>query len=145
MSRATMWLLTAVIAVSTIALTGCVESSFRLAPESRLPAWFEVPPGHARADLTVTMDYYISSSGRDAKFTLLDARGQTLSKKHGTQQGLYPLMLRSSVDGYPSYEIITVGGVTDLIEHRAMEPLFYICDDPAVRQELGMLKRQAKK
>jgi len=133
------------VAVSAIALTGCVESSFHLATSSRLPAWFKVPAGHTRAELNVTMDYYLFPSGGEAKFTLVDARGRTLSTKRGTTQGLYPLTLRSSLAGYPSYEIITVDGVTDLIEHRVPEPVFYICDDPAIREELGMLKRQGNK
>jgi hypothetical protein len=40
--------------------------------------------------------------------------------------------------GYPSYEIITVNGITEIIEHRKMEPIFYITDDPAVWKELGV-------
>jgi hypothetical protein len=38
--------------------------------------------------------------------------------------------------GYPSYEIVSIGGVTEIIEHRKMEPIFYVSDDPAVRAEL---------
>jgi hypothetical protein len=136
---------TLIFAASTIALVGCVESSFVLAPSSRLPAWFEVPAGHTRDDLKVTMDYYVRSYGREAVFYLIDSDGRTLTKKRGTQLGLQPLIAKSSVGGYPSYEIITVDGVTDLIEHRVPEPVFYICDDPNVREELGMLKRQSGK
>ena len=38
---------------------GCPEANFDLAPDSRLPKWFKLPPGLSRADVTVTMDYYI--------------------------------------------------------------------------------------
>ena len=40
--------------------------------------------------------------------------------------------------GYPAYEVITVNGITDIIEHRKMEPIFYVTDDPAVWKELGV-------
>ena len=135
----------AIVALSAISLVGCVESSFVLAPSSRLPAWFEVPAGRTRGELNVTMDYYVRSYGREAVFTLTDAGGRTLATKRGTQLGLEPLTLKSGVAGYPAYEIITVDGVTDLIEHRAAEPVFYICDDPSVREELAMLERHGGK
>ena len=41
---------------------------------------------------------------------------------------------------YPRYEVLTANGVTEAIEHRRMEPLFYISDDPEVRRELGFAK-----
>jgi hypothetical protein len=36
-----------------------------------------------------------------------------------------------------SYEVVTVNGITEIIEHRKMEPLFYVTDDAAVWEELG--------
>ena len=39
---------------------------------------------------------------------------------------------------YPSYEIISVNGLTEIIEHRRMEPIFYLTDDPHVKQQLGV-------
>lgn len=33
---------------------------------------------------------------------------------------------------YPAYEAITVNGITEIIEHRKMEPIFYVTDDPTV-------------
>lgn len=38
--------------------------------------------------------------------------------------------------GYPSYEIITANGMTDIIEHMVMEPVFYVTDDDNVWKEL---------
>jgi hypothetical protein len=43
--------------------------------------------------------------------------------------------------GYPAYEVITVNGMTDIIEHRKMEPMFYMTDDPAVWKELGVTQK----
>lgn len=40
-------------------------------------------------------------------------------------------------EGYPSYEITTVGEITEFIEHRRVEPIFYVTDDPAVDEELA--------
>ena len=33
---------------------------------------------------------------------------------------------------YPAYTAVTVGGVTEIIEHKRMEPIFSVTDDPAV-------------
>jgi hypothetical protein len=35
-----------------------LESSFELAPESRLPQWFSIPQGFSRKDLTAKIYYY---------------------------------------------------------------------------------------
>jgi hypothetical protein len=34
------------------------------------------------------------------------------------------------------YEIVSFGGIADVIEHRQMEPVFYLSDDPAIQAEL---------
>jgi len=39
---------------------------------------------------------------------------------------------------YPLYEILTARGITEVVEHRSMEPLFYITDDPEVKAKLGV-------
>jgi len=80
------------------------------------------------------MSYYIRSSGREATFEC----SSTGAKLTGKQKGLEPLTLKRSLAGYPSYEIITVNGVTDVVEHRRMEPYFFMTDDPAVWSELGV-------
>ena len=66
----------AILAATCLSLLGCdsfPESSFELASESRLPKWFTSPPGLSRPEVTVTMDYYVKSTGRTARFTLLHA------------------------------------------------------------------------
>lgn len=37
--------------------------------------------------------------------------------------------------GYPRYTEIVVKATNELIEHRKMEPVFYVTDDPAVWKE----------
>ena len=41
---------------------------------------------------------------------------------------------------YPIYEVIKSRQVTEVIEHRQMEPIFYITDDAAVKVKLGVTK-----
>jgi hypothetical protein len=124
---------------------GCAwfpESTFELASESRLPKWISLPPGLTRADVSITMSYYIKPWGRTATFTLQDTKGQILKKVDGKEKGLEPLQLKHPPpgfpSGYPAYEVITVNGITEIIEHRKPEAIFYITDDPAVWKELGV-------
>jgi hypothetical protein len=39
---------------------------------------------------------------------------------------------------YPLYELLTANGITEIIEHRRMEPVFYITDNPEVSRKLGV-------
>jgi len=89
------------------------------------------------------MDYYIGSNGRTATFILRNVRtGSKIAKVDGTLKGSQPLYLEDAKgrDIYPSYEIITVGRTTEVIEHRKMEPVFYVTDDPTVLSKLGVAK-----
>ncbi|MBI3344895.1 MAG: hypothetical protein HY028_08595 [Gammaproteobacteria bacterium] len=138
-------LFTAIIIAVFLSLLGCEyfpESSFELAQESRLPKWFTLPPGLSRSDVTVTMSYYVKPWGRTSTFILRNTKNQKLAKVKGKNKGLKPFKLKTPRSGfppgYPSYEITTAYGVTEIIEHRRMEPIFYITDDPTVWAELGM-------
>jgi hypothetical protein len=124
---------------------GCVwfpESTFELASESRLPKWINLPPGLTRADVSITMSYYTMPWGSSAIFILKDTKGKIRAKVRGKTRGLGPSQLKHPPPGfppgYPAYEVITVNGITEIIEHRKMEPIFYITDDPAVWKELGV-------
>jgi hypothetical protein len=90
------------------------------------------------------MSYYTAPWGRSARFTLRDTKGHKLAKIGGKLRGLYPLQLKHPpqgfAPGYPSYEVVTVEGKTEVVEHRKMEPVFYISDDPAVLKELGVAR-----
>lgn len=133
---------------AVLLLTGCSlfpESLFELASESRLPKWFSLPSGLSRSDVTVTMSYYVKSSGRTAEFSLQNASKKKLVEIVGTLQGSAPMRLRgASASGgssdYPMYERVTVNGVTEVVEHRRLEPVFYIVDDPQVLAQLGVVK-----
>jgi hypothetical protein len=144
-SRIDKFLLLFVVLTIAGSEVGCEwfpESTFELASDSRLPKWITLPPGLARSDVSITMSYYSKPWGNSATFILRDAKGQERTKVDGKVKGLYPLELKHPPPGfppgYPSYEVITVNGITDIIEHRKMEPIFYITDDPAVWKELGV-------
>lgn len=134
-----------VLLFATLGLAGCLESSFELAPESRLPKWFEAPEGVSRSDLKITMDYYSTFDGAEAVFKL-HKKDKFFALKTVTVVPRLPYAnnLKNPPagfqKGYPKYVVITVDGVTDVIEHRKMESIFYLTDDPAIWAELGVYK-----
>jgi hypothetical protein len=130
------------IAGSAIGCAWFPESTFELASESRLPKWITLPPGLTRADVSIKMSYHVKPWSSSATFILQDTKGQTLKKLDGKVKGSEPFKLKHPPPGfppgYPSYEVITVNGITEIIEHRKMEPTFYVMDDAAVWKELGV-------
>lgn len=139
--RTGKYLLLVALCISSCAITGCLESSFQLARESRLPKWIALPPGLTRTDVSVTLNYYTPTPlGNDAKFILKDRNGKKLAVINGKVRNLYPLELVNPPQGfdlgYPSYEVVDVNGTVEVMEHRKMEPIFYVLDEPAVRQEI---------
>ena len=74
------YLLVAVLCISSCAITSCVEASYTLASESRLPKRVPLPPGLIRKDVSVTLNLYRPRlRGPDAKFILKDRKGKTLA------------------------------------------------------------------
>ena len=112
------------------------ESTFLLTSDSRLPKWISLPSGVRRSDVSLTMSYYIYPWGGGAKFTLRNSKGQAIKTLLGKVECEESIRLKSvqqeNPSEYPSFEAITVNHVTEMIEHRKMEPLFSITDDPAV-------------
>ena len=112
------------------------EATFKLASDSRLPKWVTLPPGLMRANVSLTMNYYVKPWGRSAQFILRDKNEQIMKKEDGKMRCKEPFQLKnpslSLPSDYPAYEAITVNGITEIIEHKKMEPIFYVTDDPAV-------------
>jgi hypothetical protein len=140
-----LFLVALTIAGSSIGCEWFPESTFELASESRLPKWITLPQGLTRADVSITMSYYVKPWGRSATFILEDTKGQIRTKVNGKTRGLGPNHLNHPPPGfppgYPAYEVITVNGLTEIIEHRKPEATFYITDDPAVWKELGVTQK----
>jgi hypothetical protein len=130
-----------IVALAALALVakGCEyfpESSFELAKESRLPKWITLPPGLKRTDVALTMNYFSTPWGYDTQFILRDKNNQTIEKKYGRSKCGLGFQVRNPPEGfppgYPAYKPNTVNGITEIIEHKKMEPLFYVTDDPVV-------------
>jgi len=135
----------ALVILGSAMMGGCEylpESTFKLANESRLPKWIILPSGRTRADVTITMSYYDNPWpwGSDVKITVQDATKQILVKAYGKEKELRPPP-PGFPPSYPGYVVITVNGITDIVEHRKMEPIFYVTDDPAVWKELGVTQK----
>jgi hypothetical protein len=107
------------------------ESTFQLANDSRLPKWITSPPGVKRQDEEVEMSYYIKPWGRSASFALQNDK-RVIQQVDGKLVCAHPFSLKGSNSSYPSYEAVVVNGATELIEHKRMEPIFYVTDDAAV-------------
>jgi hypothetical protein len=126
------------LCISSCAMSGCLESSFDLASESRLPELITLPSGFTRADVSVTLNLY-SAPWPYAKFISRDWKGKKLGDVNGKTE-------------HPSYlpfydEIVVVSGVSEIIafkpysEHEHMTQngipvaLFYVVDDSCARDE----------
>jgi hypothetical protein len=126
---------------------GCPESQFTLASESRLPVWFSLPEGLQRGDVEVILEYYSPLSGTEAAatLTLRSRQGGTLAQVEATQRGTHPLTVGPYPETgplpYPRYQVLTANGKSDLIEHRRMEPVFYVSDDAELRSKFGVPPR----
>jgi hypothetical protein len=134
-----------IILVFLLSLTGCIESTFQLSSESRLPKWFVVPDGVDRSQLSVKMELYSTFSGGKDIFTLYE-KGKFFPVEKFTvtsdMQYIGSVQLKSPPEGfpkgYPRYKVLTINDITDIIELRKMEPFFYMTDDPAIWKELGV-------
>ena len=115
------------------------ESQFRLAPESRLPNWFNLPKKYKREDLDVEIYYYTPLFGKTNFIAYLigpPPERKKLEKKYGVEKW-HPGSEKkyyAKDDHYPNFNIVTVGGVTELIEHRHMAPIFHVSDDPEMKR-----------
>src|ERR1700761_433598 len=127
-------LLVSGLTVSGLLVLGCKyfpESTFQLASDSRLPRWISLPPGVERKDVEVTMSYYIKPWGDSASFTSRNDK-HVIQNVDGKLVCTRPFSLNGSKSDYPGYEAVVVNGTTELIEHRRMEPIFYVTDDADV-------------
>jgi hypothetical protein len=94
-----------------------------------------------RSDFSVQMDYWSGPVGRTATITLRSG-GRRLDSVVATLRGSEPLTLvpkpKAGPIPYPSYEVLTAKGISEVVEHRRMEPIFYIVDDLNVKRQLGI-------
>lgn len=140
MLRALLALVLIAIVITLAACGVLPESSFSLSPDSRLPKWYTPPGGHSRQQIQIRLDYVETPRGRTARFTVTGSGGVVLATEEGRLLLPSPWSSRgsgaSNMLEYPLYEVIEVKGIRDLIEHRAMEPTFYLSDDKTIWAQL---------
>jgi hypothetical protein len=123
--------------------SACTEARLTLSPASRLPKWFHAATTPARQDVSVTMDSFVMPWGRGATLYLHDRNGKQMARMRVSFDGLEPKSLKRNVGDsgtipYPHYEVVRAGGITEVFEVRAAEPIFYVTDDPEVKRRLGL-------
>lgn len=144
------WGLLGAVCISACAMSGCIESTFDLATESRMPLGIAVPPGLSRDDVTLTLDFH--TLGND-KLTLRDKKGKKLATFQGKTKGNV-IYLKStpkrSHRGDPGYELVVINGQTEILEctgytdlgnNFMQKSLFYVVDDPAVKEKVLASRR----
>jgi len=144
-ARSVLLIVLSSVAVCFLVIKGCEyfpESSFELSEASRLPEWIVIPPGLERSDVSLTMNYSSLPIFGDAQFILRNKNGKTLAKLNCWTADLKRGPASSD------YTAITEKGVTEVLELKPyregenMEQngtpraLFYVIDDPAIREEL---------
>lgn len=102
-----------------------MESRFFLAENSRLPGWFgEVSA--PRQEVTVRLTYY---TGLSDSVDLMRKDG-TILGSFAAKMCWHPIMKQRPT--YPHYAYVVANGVIEVLEHRRMEPVFYLSDDPSL-------------
>lgn len=130
---------------TVFSLGGCLESSFQLSEESRLPRWFVISDGADKGDFSVQMELHSTFSGGAVVFKLYEKRNFFYTQKFtitsDEQPSMRSMQLKDTQEGfpkgYPRYKVITINGLTDIVELRRMEPIFYMSDNPAVWNEIA--------
>jgi hypothetical protein len=127
---------------------GFAESNFNLARDSRLPQWFQVPAGINRNDIHVEFIYFLSKT----KIAAINNKTGTIffsaeadMKHHSVTEAESKTMKQ----GWPcpSYNMITVNGVAEVIAHIEKGNIVYIVEPseviPAVYTNVDIQKRCA--
>jgi hypothetical protein len=110
---------------------GFHESSFELHPSSRLPVWVVAPVD--RRNIKIELHYFTSPfDGDDTLLTLKDIDGNILLEVTGVSEyhpEYWEWAQRDRVARrYPIFMNVTIEGKTEVIEHKKMEPAFYMSD-----------------
>ena len=84
--------------------------------------------------MNVSLSYYCAGRVTAA---LSDKNGRTIESVEGKNITFeWPRREIETVKIYPSYAGIKMGRETEITEHRAMEPVFYITDDPKILEQM---------
>jgi len=92
---------------------GCVESTFTLSRESRLPTWLVLPTNVPRDRVVILLEYRTLG---DAELSLWDDRGTRLARV--ACQVSWPSGTEGALS-LPKYVVLTSSGKSELIELEA--------------------------
>jgi hypothetical protein len=125
--RAKNVLLIVAVCASSCAISGCFDSVWYLASDSRLPKWFTLPPGLTRKDVSVALENYVPlfRGGPSAKCVLRDKNGKKLAEVKAKVNG--DIIVANGIE-----ETIGYAGV--IIDHGPPESIFYFDDNPAIKE-----------
>lgn len=125
---------------------GCVESSFDLLPDSRLPVWFSLPPNTSRSQVTVRLSYYTSGAEFEM-YSLVPERHKIASIFADSKN--HPLVQQAGygVSDKPSYSLVTAKQQQDIVQHPLDGPYFRMVDTVAVTHEdrLAVLRGEVRR
>jgi len=116
-------------------LSGCIESNFILSSESRLPVWVLCSGDCSRDALEVKVTYYTGEKATIEVFSTASGKKELVRELVGVNRW-HPKTLADGIleEGviapYPHYVIIEINGVEEVYEHRAMEPIIYVAENP---------------
>ena len=115
------------ICISSCAISGCFDSVWYLAGDSRLPKWFTLPPGLTRKDVSVALEFYVPLIRGDAsaKCVLRDKKWKKLAEV--TVKGHGNIIAANGITE-------TIGYAGGIIDHGPPQTIFYIDDNPAIKE-----------
>jgi len=127
--------------ISAVFLTSCVDrhgvigANFRLAKDSRLPAWFNNTSGYPDAQLSVEITRYEATFTDKCKIriNIYSPDGKMLKEAIGTSW-LHPETAnrpkREYPIKYPQWDIYRINNTNEVYEHTEAGPILRIVDKP---------------
>lgn len=121
---------------------GFLESTFDLKMEARLPKPFDPDGKIAPEGYTAKVEFYSPlNSQNNVRLTICDPNGKTVFDEMGSSwwhpSGSYQGRGKSEL---PTHTVISIKGITDIVEHRETGPVLYLTDDEELwrfRQKTG--------
>ena len=126
-------LLIVAICAFSCAINGCIESTWELTSDSRLPKGITLPPGFTRADVVIIEEAMEPTRrGVDVKVVEYNKKYKRLKEARGSSFSLSGRYFIDVVAGVP--EIV---GLTTQKNKRGEDfPYFFVVDDAALKRKL---------
>lgn len=112
---------------------GLAESNYKLARDSRLPRWLQLPIGLDRSDITVEFIYFLSKwkiAAIDNKTGKIFFSAEADMKLHPTTEARSKAMKQGTP--CPYYYVISVAGIEEVIAHIEKGNIVYIVEPSEV-------------